>query len=111
MANKFLVPPEEALQNASDEEMLNLAPPVVEPCPYLREKASGALYPFNEHMARRGDLVEAYFGEPAVVIKAPTSVELTLAEVASPKPPKPGARRGTHSAVGVNLHATRDGAE
>jgi hypothetical protein len=101
MATKFLMPPEEAIESAQDEELLNQAPPVIERCPYLREKATGVLHVYNEHMARRGDLVEAYWGEPAPVIEPPASAALspvsTMPPVPSVPPVPPVVRRRASS--------------
>ena len=38
------------------------APPVVPPCKFLREKATGIIHAYTEAIAARGDLVEAYDG-------------------------------------------------
>ena len=56
--NKFHVPPSEPI-----ERDFNSAPKPLQPCRWLREKATGVLHPYSEEMAKRSDLVDAYDGE------------------------------------------------
>ncbi|MGF6599791.1 hypothetical protein P3T23_004525 [Paraburkholderia sp. GAS448] len=109
--------PADPRPRAGDDENLNGPPPVVPPCGYLREKATGMVHVYSEEMARRGDLVEACDGpddsRPEVVVAPPPP----------PPPPRPAsARRAAdtaapprrengipHSSVELNLHASDPG--
>jgi hypothetical protein len=85
MAKKptFTVPQDQYIDTS---DLPSGPPPFVPPCTYLREKKSGRLHPYNEQMAARGDLVEAYEGP---IVEPP------------PPPLRMSPRAHRHEAVGA----------
>lgn len=88
---KFNTKPPEDAERFSNDEDLNGPPPVISPCLYLREKATGMIHAYNEAMARRGDLVEAFEGDPDEVDAKPKlkrgPKKMDKESVAPPPPP------------------------
>ena len=87
--NKFQVPASDPI-----EREYNAAPKPLGQCRGLREKATGMLHPYNEEMAKRSDLVEAYNGEyydPTDEEGAVIDVEL-VNEVTKPRAKKAKAK-------------------
>lgn len=95
---KFSAPRE---QLTSSPDVPEGPPPVVEPCAYLREIKTGRVHPYTAAMAQRGDLVEAYDGEPptpdeeravalidrGIIDAAPVTPKLRSRAVVDPLPP------------------------
>jgi hypothetical protein len=120
---RFKVPADERPRLPEDAEDLNEPPPVVPPCAYLREKATGMVHVYSDWMARRGDLVEACDGPDerrgfAASLASPSS----LPPPPPPPPPSPPSppmprtppalRRDkgiAHSSVELSLNAFEPG--
>jgi hypothetical protein len=94
----------------ADDENLNVAPPVVPPCRYLREKATGDMHHYSEWMAKRGDLVEGWDGELDAAPPLPPAQDPAPPPVrhAAPKDDDLFRREDIpHSPVGLKLNADR----
>ena len=89
---KFTAPQSRAVNDDTDPEVPAGAPPMVEPCEFLREIATGRVHPYSELMARRGDLVEAYDGPiPTEQDEVAHALGVRQLEKAKAKPAKASA--------------------
>ncbi|RQH06627.1 hypothetical protein [Paraburkholderia dinghuensis] len=110
MAKARFTLPADPRPPAAEGEDLNGAPPVVPPCAYLREKATGTVHVYSEEMAKRGDLVEACDDPQAQFIPpAPPPPPAPPATPARARRAESVARDIPHTSVGLNLHATEPG--
>lgn len=98
MSGRFSIPRGETVslpQFGADDELNQPMVPVPDTYPYLREKRTGHIHPYNEAMAQRSDLVEGY---------DPGTEKSQLAQMDQFARPDPNAQLEAINRLGQNAH-------